>query len=148
MGGPGFRLYDYLVDNVSTYVPLDKHNATTYRRAVYHQNVRAMEVDLMSDFDAPQCAFSTPRRDNTTTPLQALSLWNHRFTLDMAEQFAARLRHEATDSSAQIERAFLLAFNRKADAQEQSAGERLITQHGLPAFCRAVLNTNELIYLD
>ena len=32
--------------------------------------------------------------------------------------------------------------------EQQAAGERLITQHGLPAFCRAVLNTNELIYLD
>ena len=87
MGGAGFRLYDYLVDNVSTYLPLDKHGPETYRRSVYHQNVRAMQADLISDFDGPQCAFSTPRRSNTTTPLQALALWNHSFTLDMATQF-------------------------------------------------------------
>ena len=41
MGGPGFRLYRYLQDNVSTYIPLDEHGPETYRRAVYHQNARA-----------------------------------------------------------------------------------------------------------
>ena len=148
VGGPGFRLYDYLSDNVSTYIPLDQHDKSTYRRAVYHQNVRAMEVDLMSDFDAPECAFSTPRRDNTTTPLQALSLWNHSFTLDMADYFADRLRSEGDNLPAQVDRAFMLAFNRHAEKEESQAAERLIAEHGLPAFCRALLNTNELIYLD
>ena len=147
-GGPGFRLYDYLSDNVSTYIPLDQHATTTYRRAVYHQNVRAMEVDLMSDFDAPECAFSTPRRDNTTTPLQALSLWNHSFTLDMADYFAERLQNDEAEIPSQVGRAFLLAFSRPAEAAEQQAAQSLIAEHGLPAFCRALLNTNELIYLD
>ena len=148
MGGPGFRLYDYLSDNVSTYIPLDRHDTATYRRAVYHQNVRAMEVDLMSDFDAPECAFSTPRRDNTTTPLQALSLWNHSFTLDMANYFASRLKKDKTDLPGQVDRAFLLAFNRTASTNEHQAAKALIAEYGLPAFCRAMLNTNELIYLD
>jgi hypothetical protein len=40
MGGPGYRLYRYLEDNVATYVPLDAHGPETYRRAVYHQNAR------------------------------------------------------------------------------------------------------------
>ena len=148
VGGPGFRLYDYLSDNVSTYNPLDHHDKSTYRRAVYHQNARAMEVDLMSDFDAPECAFSTPRRDNTTTPLQALSLWNHSFTLDMAHYFAERLQSERNEIPAQVDLAFLLAFNRPAEKDELEVAETLIAEHGLPAFCRALLNTNELIYLD
>ena len=148
VGGPGFRLYDYLSDNVSTYNPLDHHDKSTYRRAVYHQNARAMEVDLMSDFDAPECAFSTPRRDNTTTPLQALSLWNHSFTLDMAHYFAERLKSEREDLPSQVDLAFLLAFNRPAEKDELEVAETLIAEHGLPAFCRALLNTNELIYLD
>ena len=75
--GPGFRLYHYLNDNVSTYVPLDQPGPETYRRAVFHQNARASTVDLLTEFDAPDCAFSTPRRSATTTPLQALTLLNH-----------------------------------------------------------------------
>ena len=31
MGGPGFRLYRYLQDNVATYVPLDQHGSETWR---------------------------------------------------------------------------------------------------------------------
>ena len=31
MGGPGFRLYRYVQDNVSTYIPLDEHGPETYR---------------------------------------------------------------------------------------------------------------------
>ena len=32
MGGPGFRLYKFMQDNVCTYEPLDEHGPETYRR--------------------------------------------------------------------------------------------------------------------
>lgn len=146
--GPGFRLYQYLNDNVSTYVPLDKVGPETYRRAVFHQNARASTVDLLTEFDAPDCAFSTPRRSSTTTPLQALTLFNHAFTVDMSNALAERVRAEAgQESGAQIRRGIALAFNREPTGDEQSVAERVITAHGLPAFCRALLNSNELLYL-
>jgi len=85
MGGPGFRLYKFTQNNVSTYFPLDVHGPETYRRAVYHQNARASVVDVLSDFDLPDIAFASPKRANTTTPMQALTLLNHSFTLDMAD---------------------------------------------------------------
>ncbi len=84
-GGPGFRLYKYIEDNVATYVPLDEHGPETYRRAVYHQNARAAQPDVLSQFDCPDPAVPAPRRNVTTTPLQALALLNHRFTFDMAQ---------------------------------------------------------------
>jgi hypothetical protein len=149
MGGPGFRLYRYIQDNVATYVPLDDPGPETYRRAVYHQNARAMRVDVLTDFDCPDPASAAPRRDATTTPLQALTLLNHRFTLKMASALADRLRREGgEDPSAQVHLAFALAFSREPDNAEQSASLALIDRHGLEAFCRALLNTNELIYID
>jgi len=148
MGGPGFRLYRYLQDNVSTYVPLDEHGPETYRRAVYHQNARASVVDLMTDFDQPDCAFSTPERAETTTPLQALTLLNHSFTLDMAEAFAGRLRREVgRDPDAQIRRAYRLAYAREPVDPERSACRDLVRDHGLAAFCRVLMNTSELIHV-
>ncbi|MEA3212843.1 MAG: hypothetical protein QOE70_5900 [Chthoniobacter sp.] len=148
MGGPGFRLYRYLNDNVSTYVPLDNVGPETYRRAVYHQNARAATVDLMSEFDAPDCASPTPRRASTTTPLQALTLFNHSFTLDLARALAERLHAEAgEDATAQVRRAFALGYGRAPSAEEETAAAQLIATHGLPAFCRAVLNSNELIHV-
>jgi hypothetical protein len=150
MGGPGFRLYRFTRDNVSTYHPLDVHGPETYRRAVYHQTPRAAKMDLLTEFDCPDAASVAPRRASTTTPLQALTLMNHQFTIDMAEALAERLQDEAglDQSAAQIEHAFVLAFGRKPDAAEHAAASTLVADHGLAAFCRALLNANELIHVN
>ncbi|MEO2049150.1 MAG: DUF1553 domain-containing protein [Pirellulales bacterium] len=150
MKGPGFRLYQYLQDNVATYVPLDHFGPETYRRSIYHQNARASLIDLLTEFDSPDCAFSVPRRTTTTTPLQALTLLNHSFTSDMSDALTARIEHEASgqDRAAQIQRAFWLIFSRPAEPPEVTAAQPLIEQFGLTAFCRGLFNTNEFIYID
>jgi hypothetical protein len=147
-GGPGFRLYHFMQDNVCTYVPLDRHGPETYRRAVYHQNARASVVDLMTEFDQPDCTFSAPKRAETTTPLQALTMLNHSFTLDMARALADRLRHEAgEDRRAQIPLAYQLCYSRQPTGEEISDCRELTGSHGLVALCRVLLNTSELIYV-
>ena len=165
MGGYGFRLYHYFRDNVSSYTPLEKHGPETYRRAVYHQPARAAQVDLLADFDGPDCAFATPRRSSTTTPLQALTLMNHSFTIDMAGFLADRLRKEselrprvgdaevamAEDDVLQskyIRLAFERLYGRPPSREEIQAGSSLIERFGLRAFCRAMLNSSELIYIN
>jgi hypothetical protein len=150
MGGPGFRLYQYSRDNVATYTALEKFGPETYRRSVYHQNARASRVDLLSDFDAPDCAFSTSRRVPTTTPSQALALMNHSFTVLMAEALSKRLSSaaDAANYDGQIKLGFKLALGREPTPAEQSAANALVGKHGMRAFCRALLNSSELIYLD
>lgn len=149
MGGPGFRLYRYMRDNVSTYDPLDRHAPDTYRRAVYHQNARASVVDLMTEFDQADCTLSTPRRSQTTTPLQALTMMNHSFTLDMSEALMARAL-EVTGPSLEkrVDAVFELAYQRSPDVAERERALALAKEHGLRALCRAILNSSELIYLD
>jgi hypothetical protein len=148
MGGPGFKLYEYQQDNVATYVPLDTHGPETYRRAVYHHNARASRVDVLTDFDCPDPAFAEPRRAGTTTPLQALTLLNHSFAVDMTRLLAERLQREAPDLAGQVSCAFELAFARKPNDRELQAGVQLVEEHGLRAFCRAILNSNELIHVN
>ena len=149
MGGPSFRLYRYLEDNVATYIPLDQHGPETYRRAVYHQNARSSLVDGLTDFDLPDNAAAAPNRISTTSPLQALTLLNHQFTLDMADALAARVKQEApNDEAAQVRRAFALAFQRQPVREEETAALQLIKQYGWRAFGRALLNANELIYVQ
>ncbi|MDZ4852695.1 MAG: DUF1553 domain-containing protein [Pirellulaceae bacterium] len=143
MGGPGFRLYKFTRNNVCTYFPLDMHGPETYRRAVYHQNARASVVDVLNDFDLPDIAFAAPKRANTTTPLQALTLLNHSFTLDMAKALAARI--EKGDA---IVNAYTFAFQRPPTDKERVAAEQLISQYGRESFCRALLNANELLYVE
>jgi len=145
MGGPGFRLYKFTQNNVCTYFPLDQPGPETYRRAVYHQNARASVVDVLSDFDFPDVAFAAPRRLNTTTPLQALTLLNHRFTLDLARALAGRWQGEA---AAQVRQAYTELFQRDPTAVELASASRLLTMHGPVALGRALLNANELLYLE
>lgn len=150
MGGPGFRLYRYLRDNVSTYVPLETFGPATYRRSIYHQNVRASRVDLMSEFDSPDCALSEPRRVTTTSPLQALTLMNHQFTLDVAHALGERITERAAQEphTSQSELAFELMFSRKPTSFEIRVSDELIEEHGLGALLRTLLNTNEFIYVN
>ncbi len=143
MGGPGFRLYKFTQNNVCTYFPLDTHGPETYRRAVYHQNARASVVDVLNDFDLPDIAFAAPKRANTTTPLQALTLLNHTFTLDMAKALAARL-----DAQDPVGSAYHFAFQRQPTKKERAIAAQLIATHGADALCRALLNANELVYVD
>jgi hypothetical protein len=148
-GGPGFRLYHFMQDNVCTYVPLDQHGPETYRRAVYHQNARASVVDLMTEFDQPDCTFSAPRRAATTTPLQALTLLNHQFTLDIATALSERLqRKDLRSAESQVRRTFELCFARLPNDEELEESIEFIQSHSLVAFCRVLLNSSELIYIQ
>ena len=148
-GGPGFRLYEYWEDNVATYVPLDAYGLETYRRSVYHQNARAARVDLMAEYDSPDCAFSAPRRASTTTPLQALTMMNHSFTLDMANALTQRLEQASPeDLASAIKQAFEILFSRQCTPEELTAAKGFVSEFGLKAFCRAMFNTNEFISIN
>lgn len=91
-GGPGCRLHRHLEDSVATLLRLDVHGPETHRCAVNHQSPRSVRVDLLGDFDRPDNAIAAPTRALTTSPLQALTRWNRRFTFDMAEALAAPVR--------------------------------------------------------
>ncbi len=149
MGGPGFRLYRYLQDNVATYLPLDQHGPETYRRGVYHHNARAAVVDLMTEFDCPDPAFPAPRRASTTTPLQALTLLNHSFTLDMAEAFTRQLDQiSGGDDSVWISNAYQRCFSRSPSEIELEQALLFKADLGGALFCRALFNSNEFIHID
>lgn len=150
MGGPGFRLYLFTQNNVCTYLPLDQHGPETYRRAVYHQNARASVVDMLTDFDLPDNAFAAPRRATTTSPLQALTLLNHSFTLDMARHLADRARAPmgTDDRTRFINDVYQLTLQRPPSPVEQKAALNLLERFEPDAFCRAVLNLNELMFIE
>ena len=89
-----------------------------------------------------------PKRIVTTSPLQALALLNNAFVLDQAKFFAERLERDAgADRARQVNRAFSLAFGRPPEDEETGESVQLIDRYGLPAFCRAILNASELIYI-
>jgi hypothetical protein len=107
-------------------------------------------VDVLTDFDFPDVANTTPRRANTTTPLQALTLLNHSFTLDMAAALATRASEHAAahDTSTYVDAVYPIVLQRLPSPTERAAATALVTKFGRAAFTRALLNVNELIYLE
>jgi hypothetical protein len=61
----------------------------------------------------------------------------------MAKSLAARI--QSTDP---VTKAYALTFQRPPTDKEHQAATQLITTHGPEAFCRALLNANELLYLE
>jgi len=146
MGGPGYQLFKYRVVNIAIYDTLEDQGPGTWRRAVYQQSPRAIREDMLASYDLPETAQRAPRREVTTTPLQALTSLNSNFVLQQSAFFAERLKKDAGEKvEAQVERAFQLVFGRSPNATELTASTAFIAKQGLPAFCRGVLNANEFL---
>jgi len=149
-GGPGYQDFKLTVRGAThQYHPIDTDDAALYRRSIYRTWARSGRNGLLDAHDCPDPSTVSPRRVVTTTPLQALSLLNNAFVLRMADRFAECLKKDAGDDTArQIGRAFELAYGRQATADEIARIRPIVEQHGLAAFCRAVLNSNEFVYVD
>src|SRR5262249_32281442 len=118
-------------------------------RMIYQQKPRMQLDDTFGAFDCPDAGQIAPKRNVSTTPLQALNLLNGAFMLQQAEIMAERVAKESgNDVAAQVRRVFRLAFQRNPTEKEESAAEKLVREHGLGALCRAVLNANEFIFID
>ena len=92
MGGPSF--HDAEIARAPgtpaiLYRPVDPATPGLDRRTLYRAWARGGRSALLDAFDCPDPAAAAPRRAVTTTPLQALALWNNGFALRAAEAFAA-----------------------------------------------------------
>lgn len=148
MGGPGFDLFKPNANYVRVYEPKEEFGPVEFRRMVYAQKPRLQADGVFAAFDCPDAGQTQPRRPVSTTPLQALNLLNSRFVLGQAEALAARLKRDGGDGvSSQVELAFQLAFARGPTSREREAAVSLVGTHGLAAFCRAIYNANEFLYV-
>jgi hypothetical protein len=77
-----------------------------------------------------------------------LNLFNSSFMLQQSELLAERLKREGGDTAAeQIQRAVWICFGRSAAEDELQECAEFVQTEGLVAFCRAVLNSNELAFI-
>lgn len=149
MYGPGYHDFRTFVFNSQFYEMLDPVGATFNRRSLYRTWVRSGRNQFLDVFDCPDPSAQAPKRAVTTTPLQALSMLNNSFVLRMADRFANHIEGSAeANTKAQSREAYHHAFGRAPSASELEATEAYIQQHGLPAFCRVIFNSNEFLYVD
>ncbi|MFN7448194.1 MAG: hypothetical protein ACK5RF_07905, partial [Pirellula sp.] len=75
----------------------------------------------------------------------------HSFTLDMAKAIGDRIvgnKDKASELGVAITNAYRIVFQRDPSPKEIAAASSLIEKHGIEAFSRALLNANELLYLE
>ena len=147
MGGPGFYLFDVDRENVVHYHAKEETGPAEWRRMVYLFKIRVEQDAVFGAFDCPDGNQVIPKRSRSTTPLQALNLFNSKFIIGQAAKLALRLEQEAGGAPAsQVQRAFHLFYSRPASDEEIRDAVDFIEAHSLRAFCRAMFNTNEFLF--
>lgn len=147
MGGAGFNLFDKR-GGLTGFQPIESFQADGLRRMIYAHKVRRERDAVFGAFDCPDAGQSTGRRRESTTPIQALNLFNSRFVADQSEAFAARVRSEVGDDRRQqIRRAYQLALSRPPGPDELSDAEPIVSDHGLATLCRVLVNSNEFVFI-
>ena len=114
---------------------------------IYMTKVRQERDSVFGVFDCPDASQVTPQRSRSTTPLQALNLFNSRFVNQQSELLVARLQREQNNDSERIGLAYALCFGRPPLTAEQSAANVFIQRFGWQQFTRALLNANEFVFI-
>lgn len=92
------------------------------RRSLYVFVRRSVPYPLLETFDMASSQQVHSKRDVTTTPLQALTLYNSDIVFGWSQALAGRIiREVGNDEVAQINRLYQILFSRNPDATERSA---------------------------
>ena len=150
IGGVGYRdVRHFAFKGSNFYESVNETGPEALRRTIYRFSPRGGRNPFLDTFDCPDPSVTTPKRAATTTPLQALALMNNALVFSLADEFAGRMQREAGDSTAaQVKLVWLVAYGRDADEPEVQLATRFVDAHGLPSFCRVILNSNEFLYVQ
>lgn len=123
------------------------------RRTIYMISRRTFRMPLLEVFDRPDGVMSCPKRDASTTAPQSLSLFNSGFTVEQAKRLGTKLKGESDP----IVAAWRMVLGRDPDAQERTTATEFLRKQRerlkdeptvLAELGRALLNTNEFLYID
>jgi hypothetical protein len=114
---------------------------------VYMTRVRREVESVFGLFDCPDGNQVAPKRTRSTTPLQALNLFNSKFVLQQAEFLAQRLEAESETPVEMIETSYRLCFGRSPTHREMKLGTEMLEQLGVVQYCRVLLNSNEFVFV-
>lgn len=146
-GGPGFDLFKAR-GGLSGFPPIQSFSGDGLRRMVYAHKIRMEPESVFGAFDCPDAGQSTARRRQSTTPIQALNLFNSRFTLEQSAALAARAEGESpSDIGQQIRLLYQWTLARVPRDEELVSAESLVRDHGLSTLCRVIYNSNEFLFI-
>ncbi len=123
------------------------------RRTIYMIYKRNLQLPFMGVFDAPDALLSCPRREQSTHAPQALEMLNGALSNQMADDFADRLRKEASTNAARIDRAWRLAVGRLPTPKEKALALQYLSTNPdervtLKELALDVFNLNAFMYVN
>jgi mono/diheme cytochrome c family protein len=122
------------------------------RRTIYGFIDRMDPPGLLTTFDFPNPAASSPQRQETLVSPQSLYLMNSDFVAECARRFATRPDVTALPRSERIERMYLIAFGRQPNEREALFAAEYLggepTAELWERFAQALLMTNEFAFVD
>ena len=144
--GRGFDLFDKR-GGLSGFNPVESPTGEGLRRMIYAHKVRREPEAVFGAFDCPDAGQAVGQRRESTTPIQALNLFNSRFVLDQSAAFAERVEREGGDAEAKVDRAIRLALQRAASDAEIKEMAPVVEAHGVAVLARALFNSNEFVLI-
>lgn len=107
-----------------------KDEADHNRRSLYIFTRRSVPYPLLDVFNGPSGQTTHAVREVTTTPLQALSLFNNELVFKWSQHLAGRVVREAgNNESAQLNRLFEILYARTPDKVERSTLTSYLKNH-------------------
>ncbi|MBL4885466.1 MAG: DUF1553 domain-containing protein [Planctomycetaceae bacterium] len=151
MGGPAFQ--DFIIEKPehSPHYQYHLHDPTdpkTHRRSIYRFIVRSQLQPFMSTLDCADPSLSVPVRNESLTPLQALTLLNNGLVVTMSTEFAKKLESLTPNQAQAVQRGFYEATGRQPDQKELTLLKQYTKQNGLENYCRLLFNMNEFTFID
>jgi hypothetical protein len=148
MRGPPISLYSRTAPD-NEWKPEEKPGRETWRRTIYVLRARGADDGVFNAFDIPDCGQVRPKRSESTTPLQALNLFNSPFVIEHSQLLALRVQHQAgNDRVRLVDRVFELTLARPPAPDERAACLAAVARDGLSSVCRALLNSDEFLFLE
>jgi hypothetical protein len=149
MGGPSVKQFRFEDPNPDLtpkvdYAAYDVDHPDNFRRSIYRYLFRTLPDPFMDSLDCADASQLTPARNQSLTPLQAMSLLNDRFVLRQSEHLASRLAGDPDP----VRAAYRLILQREPTPEESRRVSEYAARHGLPNACRILLNSNEFMFLD
>jgi hypothetical protein len=127
--------------------PVSANPQDHVRRSVYIFARRNLRFPFLESFDLPDHTLSCPKRERSVTAPQALALLNSQDVVAAAGALAERLS-EGHDEETRIALAYRIILGRRPSPAEMQLSRDFLKESPLAELCRALLNVNELVYVD
>ena len=135
----------------------------TMKRSVYLMQKRNRRSRFFALFDGPDPNESTPRRDVTTVPTQALFFMNDPFLHARAARFAARIRAFAPSERGRLDFAYQVLLGRNPTDIDRTEARSFLQEYATlvtdrpedqrvvaawDAYARVLFGSNEVLHVD